>query len=242
MLEQILKIGQYPNLLLLEQDSFGARVATLLKTYGILFLVLFFAVAPLTIAADHFATQVLHFKPIMAAQKHGMSQFVHKMGYWRAVVYICLIGPLLEEAVFRLPLSLKKSHIGIAFATAAFLFLGILFRGITSPWLNMATRLTLSALIYVTCFKLAPDGLSIIDHRFRKHLIILSMCLFGLMHIGNYTPIQWQAIWIYPFFVLPQFLMGWAITFIRFKNGFWWGFVLHCLINSMSMALSSGRF
>ena len=240
MLEQIFKVGQYPNLPLQGQHSFGARVATLFKTYGILFLALI-AVSPTISMVDYFVTHVLHYKTISGIQKHSISQFVHKMGYWKAVIYISLIGPLLEETVFRLPLTLKKRHIGLAFATAAFLFCGLFFKDIKSPWLNISTRLLLSAIIYVTCIKTVPDGLSIIDHRFRKQIIILSMCLFGLMHIANYAPIQWRAIWIYPVYVAPQFLMGWAITYIRFKNGFWWGVVMHCLINSVSIALSSGR-
>jgi membrane protease YdiL (CAAX protease family) len=240
VLQQIFKVGQYPNLLLNEKDSFGGKVLNLLKTYGILFLAII-AVSPTLLMVDYFVVHVLHYKTISEVQKHGMSQFLHKMGYWKAIVYICLIGPLIEETVFRLPLSLKKGHIALAFAAAAFLFSGFLLKDIKLPWLNLSVRLSITILVYVICFFTAPKGLSIIDHRFRKHLIVLSIILFGLMHIGNYTPIQWPVIWIYPVYVLPQILMGWAITYIRFKDGFWWGFLLHCLINSVSMALSSGH-
>lgn len=170
-----------------------------------------------------------------------MSQFLHKMGYWKALVYICLIGPLIEETVFRLPLSLKKKHIALGFAAAAFLFSSFFLKEIKSPLLNLSARLLLGGLVYVICFFTAPKGLSVIGHRFRKHLIVLSVLLFGLMHIGNYNPVQWPVIWIYPAYVLPQILMGWAITYVRFRDGFWWGFALHCMINSVSMALSFGH-
>nr|WP_256484257.1 CPBP family glutamic-type intramembrane protease [Mucilaginibacter flavidus] len=164
------------------------------------------------------------------------------MGYWRAVVYIALIGPLLEEVVFRLPLSLKKRHIALACSVAVFLFTGAIFHNLTQiKGLNLALQLSTCVLIYTAGMLFVPAGLSISDHRFRKQLIILSMCLFGLMHIGNYIPIQWPLIWIYPIYVLPQLLMGWAITFIRFKNGFWWGYALHCIINCVSLLLTAGR-
>jgi hypothetical protein len=238
--KELLTISQYPELSLSTQ-TVGERLIILLKTYGLLFLTLIF-VAPLIVGADHFVVHVMHAKTINKASHDGMEHFFKKMGYWRAVVYIGLIGPLLEEAVFRLPLSLKKRHIALALSVAIYLFSGVAFHNLTKiPGLNLGLQLLTCALVYVAATFFVPTGLSINDHRFRKHLIILSMCLFGLMHIGNYTPIQWPLIWIYPIYVLPQLLMGWAITFIRFKNGFWWGYALHCIINCVSLLLSMGR-
>jgi len=241
VLEQIFRVSEYPSLQSLERDSFGVRIATLLKTYGLLFLALFL-VAPFIVLADHFVVHTLHAKTISDAGHDSMKHFFQKMGPWRARIYIGLIGPLLEEVVFRLPLSLKKRHIAIGCAVAVFLFTGAIFHNLTQiKGLNLALQLSACVLVYTAGMLFVPTGLSINDHRFRKHLIILSMCLFGLMHIGNYIPIQWPLIWIYPIYVLPQLLMGWAITFIRFKNGFWWGYALHCVINCVSLLLSMGR-
>ncbi|MDB4923669.1 CPBP family glutamic-type intramembrane protease [Mucilaginibacter sp.] len=241
MFKELLTISEYPNLSLLSKSTFVEKTGRLLKIYGLVFLVIILVV-PLILATDQFVTHVLHFKAINQVQKNEMSHFFHKLGYWKAALYICLVGPLLEEIVFRLPLSLKKKHIAIAFAAAAaFLFAGFLFRNITSQLINFGIRLSISAAIYFICIFLVPNNLSIIDHRFRKQLIILSMCLFGLMHIGNYSPIQWPLILLYPIYIIPQLCMGWGITYLRFKNGFWWGFALHCIINSVSVLLSAGR-
>jgi hypothetical protein len=238
--KELLTISQYPELSLSPQ-TIGERLATLFKTYGLLFLALFL-VAPFIVLADHFVVHTLHAKTISDVGRDGMKHFFQKMGYWRAVVYIGLIGPLLEEVVFRLPLSLKKRHIALASSVAVFLFTGAIFHSLTQiKGLNLGLQLSACVLVYTAGMLFVPKGLSISDHRFRKHLIILSMCLFGLMHIGNYIPIQWPLIWIYPIYVLPQLLMGWAITFIRFKNGFWWGYALHCIINCVSLLLTSGR-
>lgn len=240
MLKELLTISEYPNLSLLSKSTFVGKIGSLLKTYGLIFLAIIL-VAPLIIATDQFVTHVLHFKAINHVQNDQMSHFFHKLGYWKAALYVCLAGPLLEETVFRLPLSLKKSHIALAFATAVFLFSGFLLRHITAPLLNISIKLLLSAIVYFICIFTIPNDLSIIDHRFRKQLIILSICLFGLMHISNYAPIQWQLILLYPIYVTPQLLMGWGISYIRFKNGFWWGFILHCLINSVSVLFNTGR-
>jgi len=241
VLEQIFRVSEYPSLPSLGQDSFGVRIATLFKTYGLLFLAIIF-VAPFILGVDNFVVHVLHAKTINKAGHDGMEHFIKKMGPWRSRIYIGLLGPLLEEAVFRLPLSLKRQHIAMACAVAVFLFSGVVFHHLTKiPALNSCIQLTTCVVAYAIVMFRAPKGMSITDHRFRKHLIILSMCLFGLMHIGNYTPIQWPLIWIYPIYVLPQLLMGWAITFIRFKNGFWWGYALHCIINCVSLLLTTGR-
>jgi membrane protease YdiL (CAAX protease family) len=93
-------------------------------------------------------------------------------------------------------------------------------------------------LIYFIVVMLIPAGLEIAQ-KYKKPIIITSILLFGLMHIFNYVPLQWQLIWIYPLYVLPQLGMGIALTYVRFKNGFIWGIALHCLINSVSMGLSS---
>ncbi|ASU33490.1 CPBP family glutamic-type intramembrane protease [Mucilaginibacter xinganensis] len=240
MFKELLAVNEYPNLLQQPNAAFTAKLWLLLKIYGVLFLAILF-IAPLIIAADNFVVHVLHFKTINKVQHDSMRHFFQKLGYWKAFFYVGLLGPLLEETIFRLPLSLKKRDIAFAFSAAAFLFDSFLFKHISSPMLNIGIRLSISAIIYLACIFNIPNGLSIVDYRFRNQLIILSMCLFGLMHIANYSPIQWPVIWIYPVYVLPQLLMGWAITFVRFKNGFFWGFALHCIINMVSVMLSAGR-
>ncbi|MGZ3873218.1 MAG: hypothetical protein ACXVJD_09890 [Mucilaginibacter sp.] len=239
MLKELLNIGGYPSLG--QKQYFSEKAGTLLKVYGLLFIAIII-LAPLIIALDGFVIHVLHFQPISPVQHDGISRIFHKLGFWKAAVYIGLIGPLLEEMVFRLPLSLKKKHIALAFAAALFLFAGVIFLHFKGLLVNFSIRLVLSAAVYFTGILLLPAGLSVIGYRFYKQLIVLSICLFGLMHIGNYTPLQWPLIWIYPVYVLPQLLMGWAITYIRFKNGFLWGFALHCLINSVSVLFSMGKF
>ncbi|HAH56367.1 MAG TPA: hypothetical protein DCM02_14065 [Flavobacterium sp.] len=71
----------------------------------------------------------------------------------------------------------------------------------------------------------------------RKHcthyLIKFSILFFGLIHIANASVLHWELSLFYPFFVLPQIIMGYFITNLRLKYGFWWGYALHVLFNAI---------
>jgi hypothetical protein len=242
MLKEIFTIGNYPNLPLIDNDTFGEKILTVLKTYGIIFLFLL-AVAPVSYFAEYCVTHLFHLQSIRKQGDISMQRVIHKMGYGIALMYICLIGPILEETVFRLPLSFKRLHIAIGLGVAVLLF--------TSPLPFVKTfslqvgvvnalliRIAFSAIICFIVFKLIPNNFTI-PPGYKKTIIIVSICLFGLMHIANYAPLQWQLIWIYPVYVLPQLGMGLALSYVRFKNGFIWGSALHCLINSVAMMLTA---
>jgi hypothetical protein len=241
MLKKILSLSQYPNIRPDADEPFMDRVATLVKAYSFLWLALIFIAAPLVSLTDVFVVHTLHFKSIQGVGKVSLRQMFQKTGYVFGSIYLCLLGPLLEETVFRLPLSFRKIHIAIGFAVAVFLL--IISVPITKTLgLNLRIcvillKLAIPVGIFFIIKKLLPANIKL-NEKAKKWLIITSMCLFGLMHIFNYSPLQWPIIWIYPIYVLPQFFMGWLMTYVRLKNGFIWGIALHCIINTGSMLLS----
>jgi Type II CAAX prenyl endopeptidase Rce1-like len=242
MLKKILSIGQYPYLKQEDDESFIDKTATLFKAYGLVWLAIIFIAAPLIPLADNIVTHTLHFKSIMGQDKISMKQMLQKTGYAFGLMYICLLGPLLEETVFRLPLSFRKIHIAISLAVVM-LFIATLYHLPKTSGLGLRIPLCFLQLVVIpacTFFlirKFLPAEIKLSDN-VKKWLIITSMCLFGLMHVANYSPLQWPIIWIYPVYVLPQFLMGWLMTYVRLKNGFIWGVALHCLINTTGMLFS----
>jgi membrane protease YdiL (CAAX protease family) len=242
MLKEIFAIGNYPNLPLTNTQSFGEKVLTVLKAYGFIFLFLL-AIAPLAYLADYCVTHLFHHPSIAKQGIDAFHRLIHKVGYTIAILYICLIGPILEETIFRLPLSFKRLHIAISIAVAIFLFSSPLpFVKYLSVHVGVVymllIRIGVSATICFVIFKLLPAEINLSPNR-KKAFIILSIMMFGLMHIFNYAPLQWQMIWIYPIYVLPQLGMGVALSYVRFKNGFIWGIALHCLINSVATLLTS---
>lgn len=244
MFKQLLAVRNFPSLLGKEDFSFSTKLVNVLKIYGILLLVLIFVYAPAHHLVDYLVQNVLHYKSLNLQYKADMDKVIKRLGYIPAVIYICLIGPIIEETVFRLPLSFKKNHVALGLAFAVLLFSGLLpvskslniYFGI---WPAFAIRAGISLVFYFIIRMLLPNDIRLKEN-LKFLIIILSIWIFGLMHIGNYTPIQWPIIWIYPIYVLPQLLIGWAQTFVRFKYGFVWGIMLHCLVNSVSTGLYYG--
>lgn len=234
MLKEIFCIGSYPAL---ETDRpFSEKLILLLKIYGCIFLLNLLS-APISALAELLVTHIFHLKSITANYKTSMHSFFARYGTVKAAIYICILAPLIEETIFRLPLSFKKQHGAIAFGCALLLFVRVI-PGVNN--LNLlsaiAVRAVLFVLGYFTLMKILPAN-TYLNKRRQTGIIILSILLFGLMHIFNYAPMQWTIIFMYPFFVIPQLIMGWALTYIRFKNGFFWGVALHSLVNSVSVLI-----
>ncbi|HWZ04106.1 MAG TPA: CPBP family glutamic-type intramembrane protease [Mucilaginibacter sp.] len=240
MLSELLKISEYPDLALKPRLSFKEKLALVFKTYAFIFIVILFT-APVIILADYIATHVFHYGSIRNQNNTTFQHLIKKIGYLTAIVYICLIGPVLEETIFRLPLSFKRAHIALSVSVAILLFSSAipfikhLHQSIGLGW-ALSARVGFSALVFWLIFIILPKQINF-SSAAKKRLIIISICLFGLMHVSNYSPLHWAIIWIYPIYVLPQLCMGWALSYIRFKNGFIWGIALHCLINSVAMGL-----
>lgn len=239
MLKELLNISEYPNLSLSSGSSLFQKTATVFKTYGLIFICLIIT-GWLSVSAEYFVTHSLHLKSIQNQYNTTFEDQFKRNGLAWGMIYICLIGPILEETVFRLPLSFKRTHVAICIAMAFFLF------GNAIPFIKslnhllgkgyaISIRIAIIMAIYFIAAKLIPKD-RILSKKLKTRLIIASMCLFSLMHIANFIPLQWKLLWVYPIYVLPQFFMGWGITYVRFKNGFIWGILLHCLINSVSMA------
>jgi len=240
MLKELFTISHYPDLALEPGLSFLEKLALVFKTYAIIFILILLT-APLIVLAEHMATYVFHYSSIRNQNSLSFQHLIKKIGYVTALVYICLIGPILEETIFRLPLSFKRVHIALSVALALFLFssamplIKTLNHSVGLAW-AISIRVAFSVLIFWLIFIALPQQISLSSGT-KKWIVIVSICLFGLMHISNYSPLHWAIIWIYPVYVLPQLLMGWALSYIRFKNGFIWGIALHCLINSVAMGM-----
>lgn len=234
MLEEIFNIVNYQKLS--TNNGWDARLFAVFKVYGIM-VVAMIAFGPLWLLADKLVTAVFHHKSFTAHYKEVFQQMYHKLGMPTAVLFICIVGPVFEEVIFRLPLSFKKRQVAIAAGVGVF-YLGGTFFHPTVLMLKIVIEVAIALLITFISFKFVPDAPLNISQRRRQQFIVLSICLFGLMHISNYKPLDWPLLWLYPIFVIPQLLIGWGITYVRFKHGFVWGIALHCLVNTISTLLS----
>ena len=243
MLNEIFAVSRYTSLLGKERFTFWQKLLYLLKIYGILLLLLIFVYGPLHKYAGYLVEHVLHYKSLDVQFKMNMDRFKHKAGGVMTAIYACLIGPIIEELTFRLGLSFKKKHIAFGLAFAVILFIGLLPVEKTlivdlGIWVTFLIRIGTAFAAFWIAWLFIPKEVKL-NEKAKLSIIIFSMCLFSLVHIGNYSPVQWSIIWIYPIYVLPQFLIGWGITFTRFKYGFIWGIVMHCLVNCVSVSLGA---
>jgi len=55
--------------------------------------------------------------------------------------------------------------------------------------------------------------------------------LFGLMHIFNFTGINWNNLIFTPLLVLPQIFLGLILGYLRVTYGFIYGVLFHAIVN-----------
>jgi len=158
------------------------------------------------------------------------------------VLLVLFVGPIIEEMIFRLPLSLKKWHIAVSlFFISYYLFGGKLLindaSAIESLW-----KLSLAMLISVIFGFGCPDRVLVylkqIDFRYYFYI---SAIAFALFHINSYKPLNGEVAFFYPLYVIPQFIMGIFLGFIRLRFSFLHSIMFHSMINLPTVLLNFGN-
>ena len=174
---------------------------------------------------DYFVTTILGFPSIIdSVQKSGVR--IATFSFW----YVVVIGPILEEITFRLFLNFKKKEICLSVFSMLLLVLGIRFTSeaffLISTWVKVGISLSVVVVLYFYVIDRITFSI-----RIRRGITMLSILGFGLVHIGNLEKIYFSLLLLYPFFVLPQMIMGYFGTNLRLKQGFVWGILLNCMNN-----------
>lgn len=190
---------------------------------------MFFLLLFVTMPMDFFIMKVLHYESMQKILDPLKNQNIHYPFY-----LVVFIGPFFEEILFRLGLIINKKNISF--------FIGVLIFEILGGSITTFS-LTNSSSIYFALIGLAGMLLSyfylpkqVLDflNNYRSYLIRFSILFFGLLHLTNASEFHWQLTLFYPFFVLPQIVMGYFITNLRLKYGFFWGLGLHIVFNAVS--------
>lgn len=144
---------------------------------------------------------------------------------------LVLVGPFFEEIIFRLPLNLEKIAVGAAAGLISYrLLMGKLF--IFDPFnISIYINLTCSSVIFLLIWKFTPSVLlSFIKDNYRYFFYLVAIA-FALFHLSNFNYFNNDVLLFYPIFILPQFLMALLLGYVRLHYGFFYGIVLHSLIN-----------
>ena len=212
---------QYP---LIEKIKYFAKGILLYFVLQICALLLMFLVDDFLINKMGFPSV---FKLMMESQK--------KIKGYYGIFMVVILGPLVEELIFRLILVPKRRNIAIFTFVFSFLVLNKTYYVNKIDWLLLVS-LVMSVLLSFLVFNLLkrnPKIETAIGKR-QKIITMVSVVLFGLGHIANIETLHWELALLYPVYVLPQMILGYVCSVQRLKLGFLWGLLFHSMINLMA--------
>jgi len=149
---------------------------------------------------------------------------------------MCLITPFIEESLFRLPL-LTKSRLlrWVVFFVLVQFFFPLPFQLEISFWWYNAILIFIFAGIIIFNDVSQSDSIPVFYPKNYNYLCWGSTIVFSLAHVANFAPLQLSIFYLYPIYVLPQFVHGIAQSYLAIRyNSILWPFLLHAAINSTS--------
>jgi len=140
---------------------------------------------------------------------------------------IIIIVPLIEELIFRFYLKYRAWVINLIFPL---IIMGLSFY-LLSTIIAIITIVIFFVLLVVFNQKITFYLKQFWDRKFNI-IFYISVVLFAIMHVFNYN-ISVSVILLAPLLVLPQFIGGILIGYLRVKAGFIWGVALHMASNAV---------
>lgn len=212
---------KYP---LIEKIKYFAKGILLYFVLQICALLLMFLV-------DEFLIKKIGFPSVFKLMIESQKKIKGYYGFFLVVI----LGPLVEELIFRLILVPKRRNIAIFTFVFSFLVLNKTYYINKIDWLLLVS-LAVSGLLSFLVFNLLkrkPEIETAIGKR-QKIITMVSVVLFGLLHIANIENLHWELALLYPVYSLPQMILGYVSSVQRLKLGFVWGLLFHSMINLMA--------
>jgi membrane protein len=180
---------------------------------------------------DEFLIKKMGFPSVFKLMIESQKKIKGYYGFFLVVI----LAPVVEELIFRLILVPKRRNIAIFTFAFSFLIINKTYYLIEIDWLLLMS-LAVSGLLSFLVFKLLkrkPEIETVIGKR-QKITTIVSVVLFGLLHIANIENLHWELVLLYPVYALPQMISGYVCSVQRLKLGFIWGLLFHSMINLMA--------
>ena len=169
--------------------------------------------------------------PMEMTRFGGDSTSFKGMELWRVFLTLLVIAPLAEELMFRLGLSFQRRTVALWLGLLPIVCAFYMHR--CHVWYILLGFAAVGALIYWMICRFTTDEQW---KEWRRKYIIPAMWIsaigFGLLHFRAFSVLNGQ---VFPFAlatVLVPMAGGCAITYARVNLGFWWGVLLHCIINT----------
>lgn len=196
--------------------------------YILIYFVLLIISVSIIYVVDAYVIKKMGYNSIIY-QISNTNKKVNKLSF----LTVALIVPLLEEVSFRLFLIPTRFKVLLSSITLSFFIIYGTFIKIDVNSIHFVMSCLYSFIIAVIVYYKYLKIEKIIINK-NKIISFVSILIFGLFHITNIKELHIELALLYPIYVLPQISLGYVLTKLRMKNGFWWGFILHFLINSIT--------
>ncbi|RPH33641.1 MAG: CPBP family intramembrane metalloprotease [Bacteroidales bacterium] len=158
------------------------------------------------------------------SQKHLSFDILHK------ILLAVVIAPIVEELLFRILLVINKRNLIIFSFTSLILSAYSLLK---AHYYYSVILLILS--ILAVTFSTKEIGIRNMTTKYYSIYFYAIAIFFGFVHFTNYDGISgFLYLWI-PFLVLPQFLMGVFLGYVRLSFGIIYSILVHSVINLIAI-------
>jgi membrane protease YdiL (CAAX protease family) len=169
---------------------------------------------------------------------HAMEGIMKDMPFALVFFLVALLMPALEELAFRLWLVYQPRYVIISlWLIAFFVSQAFLQNGLDPIGYGVLGLAAMATILLLTFRDRADAGLHSLYRRYYSWLFYGATLLFALVHLINFslTP---RLLLFAPLLVLPQFLLGLVLGYIRVRQGLIWAIALHALYNSIILLLA----
>lgn len=148
---------------------------------------------------------VIQLTGIVDMENHAVAKLMRSLSIWEFIVFGVLLAPLIEELIFRTFLRYKR---------------------------NYPLKLVV-VVVGALGFSNKAKVNDAVRHAWRKYyrlIFYFTALVFAYIHIVNFE-ISTAILLLSPLLVLPQFMAGFFLGYLRVKFGWLWGYLLHGLHN-----------
>lgn len=169
---------------------------------------------------------------------HAMESIMETMSSWSVVLLAVVAAPLIEEVIFRYPLKNKwllEVLIMAFLAVAATLFFNNV---LTIGWIGVILVLSLRLMWVLGPLKdllKVSNASSSFDRNFPTYFYGVAV-FFAFVHIFNFN-LDASDWYLTPILVMPQFVLGLLLGYVRMKYGTLYSILVHGMNNAIPIIL-----
>lgn len=169
---------------------------------------------------------------------HAMEEVMKEFPFIVVLLLAAVVMPALEEFAFRLWLVPGLLYVGLSLWLVAFFLYSALFQ--VGFVIAGYAVLGFASLMTIALMSFRQAAVQILERLYQNHfgwVLYGATALFALVHLINFKP-GLEILLLAPILVLPQFLLGLVLAYIRVKLGMGWAIALHGVYNGLVLSMA----